>query len=111
MWLLFQLNDDVPWLFARLMVAFSAKPEFVFAGHAFLNVELQRVKQSFYFQFQSISIFLERWFGAGRVIKWGLFGTTKRSAFFTNALSRFVSVILIAFLGPPRLALHNGVLH
>ena len=28
-----------------------------------------------------------------------------------HKLSRFVSVILIAFLGPPRLALHNGVLH
>ena len=48
------------------------------------------------------------------IVKWGLrracalpiFGTTKGSAFPTNAQSRFASVVLYGVLGPPRLAHH-----
>ena len=35
------------------------------------------------------------------------FGSTKRSAISTNALSRFASVVVDCVLGPPRLAQHT----
>ena len=52
------------------------------------------------------------WCGSAKGVAKGgrappIFGTTKTSAFSTNAQSRFASVVLDGVLGPPRLARHT----